>query len=85
MGLVNEVVADEALIPTVEALVEEIAGKSPLSISAMKRLVRDGMEQSLDTAINLEYTMLMTHMRSADVAEGLDAFENKRRPQFKGR
>lgn len=85
MGLVNEVVADEALVATVEALVAEIAGKSPLSMAAMKQLVRDGMEQSLDTAIKLEYTMLMTHMRSADVAEGLDAFEAKRRPEFKGR
>ena len=85
MGLVNQVVADEALATTVEELVAELAAKSPLSIAAMKQLVRDGLEQSLDTAIKLEYTMLQTHMRSEDVAEGLDAFENKRRPEFKGR
>ncbi len=85
MGLVNQVVADEALATTVEELVAEIAAKSPLSIAAMKQLVRDGLEQSLDTAIKLEYTMLQAHMRSEDVAEGLDAFENKRRPEFKGR
>ena len=85
MGLVNQVVADEALATTVEELVAEIAAKSPLSIAAMKQLVRDGLEQSLDTAIKLEYTMLQAHMRSEDVAEGLDAFEHKRRPEFKGR
>ncbi len=85
MGLVNEVVADDDLIGHVQALGEEIAGKSPLSIAAMKRLVRDGMEQSLDTAINLEYTMLMSHFRSEDVVEGLDAFQAKRQPNFTGR
>lgn len=84
MGLVNQVVADDDLATTVEDLVAEIAGKSPLSIAAMKRLVRDGMEQSLDTAIRLEYTMITTHMGSEDVAEGLDAFVHKRRPEFKG-
>ena len=66
-------------------MVAEIAGKSPLSLAAMKRLVRDGLEQSLDSAMKLEYTMVMAHMRSADVAEGLDAFESKRRPQFEER
>ena len=35
--------------------------------------------------MKLEYTMVMAHMRSADVAEGLDAFESKRRPEFEGR
>ena len=84
-GLVNRVVADAELVPATEALVAELAGKSPLGLARMKQLVNDGMEQPLDTAIRLETALFEAHARSADMAEGLAAFEAKRRPKFTGR
>jgi enoyl-CoA hydratase/carnithine racemase len=84
-GLVNQVVADDRLVPEVEALVDRLAGKSPLGLARMKQLVNDGLEQPLDTAIRLEFALMQAHALSADMAEGLAAFEAKRRPKFTGR
>lgn len=84
-GLVTRVVADDALNDAVAALVAELATKSPLGLARMKQLVNDGMEQPLATALRLEFTLIEAHAGSADMAEGLAAFEVKRKPKFIGR
>ena len=67
------------------ALVAQLATKSPLGLARMKQLVNDGLEQAQDTAIRLEFALLTAHAQSADMAEGLAAFEAKREPAFTGR
>jgi enoyl-CoA hydratase/carnithine racemase len=84
-GLINQVVPDDELVSATEALVAQLANKSPLGLARMKRLVNDGMEQPLDTAIRLEFALFEAHAQSADMAEGLAAFEAKRQPKFTGR
>jgi enoyl-CoA hydratase/carnithine racemase len=83
-GLVNEVVDDEQLVEAVGRLVEMLAGKSPLSLRRMKQLVEDGLAQPVEGAVRLELLASEAHMHSRDMAEGLEAFANKRRPVFTG-
>lgn len=83
-GLVNQVVSNEELETTVQALADKLAEKSPLGLSRMKQLVRDGLEQPLDVALRQELATLKVHTQSYDMSEGLRAFTEKRKPEFKG-
>lgn len=84
-GLVNRVVPDDALEGTVQGIAKKIASKSPLSISRVKQLVADGVDQPLHSALRQEVGMLRIHAQSHDMREGLAAFKEKRKPQFIGR
>lgn len=84
-GLVNAVVDDEALPAAVEALVAKLATKSPLGLRRMKALVDDGLEQPMESALRLELLASEAHAYSADMKEGLAAFNEKRQPVFVGR
>lgn len=85
MGLVNRVVAHEALAEEVEAMCVTIAANAPLTIKAIKHSVmqtlRDQQARDLETAARL----VDDCYRSEDYAEGRRAFMEKRKPQFKGR
>ena len=83
-GLVNEVVADAELMTRVGALAAEIAGKSPIGLARMKRLIDDSLEQPLATALRLELAALEAQAHSSDLREGLAAFRQKRTPDFPG-
>jgi enoyl-CoA hydratase/carnithine racemase len=85
MGLVNQVVPDDALDETVAKLAARLAEKSPLSLKLMKQLTDDGLEQPKETALRNELMAIAVHSRSQDWAEGLAAFTEKRKPNFTGR
>ena len=84
-GLVTEVVADDELTSRVGELAAQIAAKSPLGLARVKRLIDDGLDQSLATALRSEHEALWAHAHSADMREGLAAFKEKRTPQYTGR
>ena len=84
-GLVNEAVPDEELEETTMRLVEAIARNSPLGIRRTKTVVNEGMDQALASALQLEALASELHMASADAAEGISAFGEKRKPRFVGR
>lgn len=83
-GFVHEVVPAEELEQVVQKVADKIAVKSPLVLKEMKKLVHDGLEQPLDIALKQELLALKNHTRSYDFQEGLSAFSEKRKPDFKG-
>lgn len=84
-GLVSEVVPDDRLEIRVAELAAELAGKSPLVLARMKRLIDDSLDQSLTTGLRAELAALNAHAYSDDIREGLNAFRDKRTPKYAGR
>jgi enoyl-CoA hydratase/carnithine racemase len=82
LGVVNDVVPAERLEPAVAELCERIARGSEASLARMKRVVGEGLDLPLGEALALELAVAKEHLRSADVAEGLAAFSQGRRPRF---
>lgn len=83
-GLLNEVVADEELLPTVSALAEQMAGKSSLVLRRMKAVANRSVDQAQEAALRDELLECQQHTRSHDFREGLAAYGEKRAPVFTG-
>ncbi len=81
-GLVNMVAEDENLHGEALAFCHTLTTRSRVGLSEMKRLARDGLELTLDAAMQLEREAAVRHLQSADAAEGLAAFEARRKPKF---
>jgi enoyl-CoA hydratase/carnithine racemase len=82
IGLVNEVVAPEELDARALALATLIASRSATALAAIKRLVYQGIELPLAAALRVERAALPEILGSADYAEGLAAFAERRPPRF---
>lgn len=85
LGIVNEIVAPEALAERTQLLAAELAQRSPLLLARMKRVANEANDKSLADALRHEMLELRDHMRSYDMQEGTTAFVEKRRPVFIGR
>jgi crotonobetainyl-CoA hydratase len=84
-GLVNEVVATSELDAAVARWVADILSCAPLSVRAVKQMVRAGERLSAREAQMLRLPALVEALQSADQNEGVLAFQEKRAPQWRGR
>ena len=84
IGLINQVVSKEELMPAAMKIAEKICENAPLAIQAIKRSVRQGMNLSMDEALNLELKIAAEVFMTEDAKEGPRAFAEKRKPVWKG-
>jgi enoyl-CoA hydratase len=84
-GIVNKVVAADQLITSSIELATEIAQNSPFAVRMTKQVLRANADApSLRAAIELENRTQILCTRTDDFEEALDAFKQKRAPQYKG-
>jgi enoyl-CoA hydratase len=82
IGLVNEIVPAETLIPRAEAILQEIAANAPLAIGYALHAANS---ESQREGLALEAAYFGLAAGTEDKAEGTSAFLQKRAPRFKGR
>ena len=85
LGLVSEVCAQERLMPRAHEIAARIASNAPLSVRAIKRLVRQGADLPLAAAIDMERHVWGLLRDTEDRIEGRRAFQEKRPPRYRGR
>jgi len=82
-GLVNRVAPAGKLGAVVDEVASALADKSASANRTVKALVNRGLDMDLGRGLELELELVAAHMRSADAAEGLRAFADKRAPDFR--
>jgi enoyl-CoA hydratase len=85
IGLVNKVVPPENLMQEAMALARKLLGKSSLILSYAKKAFNTGLDMSLEDALDLDECYFARCFATQDQKEGMTAFVEKRRPEFKNR
>jgi enoyl-CoA hydratase/carnithine racemase len=83
-GIVNEVVPKADLLPRAGALAASVVAQAPEAVATIKRIVREGADAPLPTALSLEQDATARLIVSEDAHEGIAAFIEKRQPRFGG-
>ena len=84
LGLVNRVVPANELDNAVDALLNELQAKSALTLGILKLVVNNGLKMSFERALSYEAECFGSALASRDAKEGLQAFIEKRKPEFRG-
>jgi enoyl-CoA hydratase len=84
MGLVSEVVADDQVVTRALEIARTIAALPPLAIRYTKEAVLAGGDSSLEAGLMLERRIFDALFDTDDQKEGMRAFAEKRKPQFRG-
>ena len=85
MGVVSDVApTGQALARAIE-IASEIAAQPPIAVMQIKEIVNAGINAPLDTALMLERKALLLQFATQDQKEGMRAFLEKRKPNYKGK
>jgi enoyl-CoA hydratase len=84
-GVVSAVHPAADLLDKAIELAEDIAAKPPLAVAAAKQLIRSAVGTPLQEGLTAEHQVLFDLFATADAAEGISAFLDKRQPRFVGR
>jgi enoyl-CoA hydratase len=84
MGLFERVVAEDWFEDELKKLARDLAAKPPLALRLAKRTLAASLDSGLDAMLAAEREQQMRCFRSADAREGISAFNEKRKPVFRG-
>jgi enoyl-CoA hydratase len=85
IGLVSEVVASPKLTRRVEEIAMRIAERGPIALAYAKEVIARGIEMPLQQGLRYETDLTILLQTTEDRAEGVRAFLEKRKPEFKGK
>jgi enoyl-CoA hydratase len=85
LGLVARVVAQEGWLEAAKRVAGEIAARSPVAVRLAKEAIDESFELPLSGGIDFERRSFYLARASEDADEGLSAFLEKRKPEFRGR
>lgn len=85
IGLVNQVLSPERLMPETLAVAQKMAAKGPIALRYIKESVMNGLDMSLSQGLRLEADLYFLLHTTRDRHEGVTAFREKRTPTFEGR
>lgn len=85
LGLFNHVYPDEAFDDRADELIAKIATGPTVALRTSNRLVREGLDRSMEQALRDEAAAQASVFESRDHAEGVRAFQEGRNPEFEGR
>jgi len=84
LGMIWQSVADEQLKAEAEKLAKHLATQPTYGLSLIKKAIHAAADNSLDDQLILERDLQRLAGRSSDYKEGVQAFMQKRSPEFKG-
>ena len=82
MGLINQVVPADSLQEATSAMASKIASKSSMTLATGKKAFYAQREMTLSEAYDYASQVMVENMLAQDAKEGIDAFINKRLPQW---
>lgn len=85
IGLVNKAVPKEAVLDEAKTWAKQLASKPKVALSILKNVIDNGMNMDLQSAITYENNCFVITYVSEDGREGFQAFNEKRKPVFKGK
>lgn len=85
IGLVNKVVPPEELVESAMSLAKKIVTKGPIAVKLAKSAINKGTEMDLDAGLAYEVESVSLTFSTEDSKEGMTAFTERRKPEFKGK
>lgn len=85
IGLVEDAVHKDELLPTAFNIARQIIRNGPIALKQAKLAINHGMEVPLHTGLEIEHLSYLQTIETEDRLEGLKAFAEKRQPEYKGK
>jgi len=85
IGLVNKVVPKDKLMEEAKALAKKLASKPKAAFALIKRCIDNGLNMNLASGLTMEMDSFSIAFTSEDGREGINAFVEKRKPNYKGK
>lgn len=84
MGLVHALFPRESVVEEAQTLAQKIATHAPVALEYAKETINKGMDMTLDQGLRLEQDLTVILQSTADRAEGIRSFLEKRKPEYRG-